>query len=197
MAENKIKYGLKNVHYAIAEIAADGSATYETPVPIPGAVNLSFEPQGDSTPFHADDIVYYTSVANNGYEGDLEIARVPDSFKNDVLGYIESEKHVLVENANAPAVHFALLFQFAGDQRATKHVMYNCTATRAATSSATKAESIEPQTESLTITAATIFVSTLGADGTDIVKSESHEATDSTTYAGWYSAVYIPTGEAQ
>lgn len=196
MAENKIKYGLKSVYYAVATIAADGSATYGAPVAIPGAVNLSLEPQGDNTPFYADDIVYWTGVSNLGYEGDLEIAHVPDSFKKDVLGYIESEKNVLIENANAPAVHFALLFQFAGDQKSTKHVMYNCVARRPSTTGATKTESIEPQTETLTITATTIFVSTLGDDGMDIVKGESFEDTDATVYSNWYTTVYVPTGVA-
>ena len=191
MAENKIKYGLKSVYYAVATIATDGSATYGTPVAIPGAVNLSLEPQGDTTPFYADDIVYWTGVSNLGYEGDLEIAKVPDSFKTDVLGYITSEKNVLVEDAGAPAVHFALLFQFAGDQKSTKHVMYNCVARRPSTTGATKTESIEPQTETLTITATTIYVSTLGT-GKDIVKAESIDSTDSTTYNSWYSSVYVP-----
>ena len=112
---NKIKYGLKNVYYAVATIASDGSATYDTPVAIPGAVSLSLEPQGENTPFYADNIAYWIGVANNGYEGDLEIARVPDSFKTDVLGYKTSGNGLYVEDANAGAIHFALLFQFEGD----------------------------------------------------------------------------------
>ena len=193
MPENKIKYGLEKVHYAIATIGTDGAATYSTPVPIPGAVNLSMEPQGDTNDFYADNIVYWTGVANNGYEGDLEIARIPDSFKMDVLGYIRTEKDVLVEDVNAAPVHFALLFQFEGDQKATRHVMYNCVATRPSAAGETKGESIEPKTESLTIKATSIFVSGLGTGGKHITKGESYASTDTTTYNGWFSAVYIPT----
>lgn len=187
---NKIKYGLKNVYYAVATIASDNSATYATPVAIPGAVSLSMEPQGDNTPFYADNIVYWVGNANNGYQGDLEIARVPDSFKKDVLGYIESGNGLLVENANANAVHFALLFQFEGDQKATRHVMYNCTATRAAAAGNTKNENIEPETESLTLTATSIYVSALS---TDVVKSETNESTTDTVYNAFFSAVTLPT----
>lgn len=193
MAENKIKYGLKNVYYAVATIAANGSATYGTPVAIPGAVNLSLSPQGDTTKFYADNIVYWTGVNNLGYEGDLEIARIPDSFKTDILGYANSNKDVLLEDVNAPAVHFALMFQFEGDARAVKHVLYNCVATRASLNGATKNENIEPQTETLTITASSIFVSGLGTDGMDIVKGETVESTDSTTYSSWTSTVYVPS----
>lgn len=186
---NKIKYGLKNVFYALATIAADGTATYEAPVAIPGAVNLSLDPQGDNVNFYADNIVYWVGNGNAGYQGDLEIARIPDSFKTDILGYIEDAKGVLVEDMNAPIVHFALLFQFEGDEKATKHVMYNCTSSRASAAGATKADTIEPQTETLTITAASVYNSSLQKD---IVKAETNAETDQTTYEGWTSAVYQP-----
>lgn len=190
MAENKIKYGLKNVYYAVATIAADGSATYDTPVAFPGAVSLSLSPQGETSPFYADNISYWVGVSNTGYEGDLEMARVIDSFKTDVLGYKRDNKDVIFEDANANPVHFALIFQFEGDQKATRHVMYNCTAARPEAAGNTKAESIEPQTETVSITATSIYVSSLDAD---IVKSETVTSTDSTTYAGWFSAVYVPS----
>ena len=187
---NKIKYGLKNVHYAIGSLQTNGSMTYSTPVPFPGAVSLSLEPQGDNSPFYADNIVYWVGASNTGYQGDLEIARVIDSFKKDVLGMINDGKSVLVEDANAPAVHFALLFQFEGDEKATKHVMYNCTATRPSAAGNTKAESVEPQTESVTITATSVYNATLDAD---IVKAEANGDSDSTTYSNWFNTVYLPT----
>ena len=186
---NKIKYGLSNVYYAIGTPGTGNTMTYSTPVAIPGAVNLSLDPQGDSSPFYADNIVYYQGYANTGYEGDLEIALIPDSFKKDVLGMINDGKSVLIEDANAATVHFALLFQFEGDVKATKHVLYNCTVARPNVGSATKESSIEPKTETLSITATTVYFATVD---TEVVKAEANEDSDSTTYSGWTSAVYTP-----
>lgn len=192
MSANKIKYGLKNVHYAIATFETTNGVTsvsYDDPVAIPGAVNLSMEPQGESSPFYADNIIYWPGINNNGYEGDLEVALLPDDFKTDVLGYKVDGKDVLIEDANAETVRFALLFQFEGDQKATKHVLYNCTATRPGANGATKEETITPQTETITITASPMWDATLE---TDIVKAEATPDSDSTVYGSWFTAVHLP-----
>lgn len=187
---NKIKYGLKNVYYAVATIGDNNTATYATPVSFPGAVSLSLDPQGENTPFYADNITYWIGAGNNGYEGDLEVAMVTDNFKTTILGMVTDAKNVLVEDQDAEAVHFALLFQFEGDSKATKHVLYNCTATRPKVDGETKGESIKPKTESLTIKATSIYNSSLGKN---IVKAEANEDSDSTTYSSWTTAVYTPT----
>lgn len=186
---NKIKYDLKNAYYAIATIDDTNAATYSTPVKIPGSVSLSMEPKGDANPFYADGITYYTSTLNNGYSGDFEIALVPESFKKDVLGYIEDSSKVLVEDANAATVHFAFLFQFEGDEKAIRHVLYNCTTARSKVEGDTKGEKIEPKTEKLTLTSTSVYNASLG---TDIVKSETGSTTTTSDYESWFTAVHIP-----
>lgn len=189
MAENKIKYGLKNVYFAVATIAANGSATYGTPVAFPGAVSLSLSAEGERSPFYADDIEYWVGSANNGYSGSLEMARLTDAFKEQVLGYARDNKDVLYEDADAQAIHFALIFQFAGDQNNTRHVLYNCTCSRPEVSGSTKTETIEPQTETVDISAASIYVQALDKY---IVKAETTEGTASADYESFTTAVYIP-----
>ena len=185
---NKIKYGLKNVHAAIQTETDGGAYSYATPTAIPGAVSLSLEAQGEATPFYADDCEYYVSAGNNGYSGDLEIALIPEWFREQILQEAKDSNGVLVETSDGKeAVKFALLFEFAGDVKAVRHVMYNCTVARPAVGSQTKEENVEPQTESLTIT------SKPRTDG--LVKAKTGDTTATATYEGWYTDVYVPTIE--
>lgn len=190
MSENKVKFGLKNVHVAIATIAADNTATYDTPFAFPGAVSLSMDPQGETTTFRADNIDYWVGQSNHGYEGDLEMARFIDKFKTDILKMYADAKGVLVETVEPDAVHFAMMFEFDGDQKATRHVLYNCTCGRPSVGSSTTEDTVEPQTESATVTAGTIHLAALDKD---IVKADTTATTDQTAYDNWYQAVYQPT----
>lgn len=181
---NKIKYGIKNCYYAVAT-DTNGVLTYGSPKKLAGAVSLSLEAQGETNPFYADDIVYFQSIANNGYSGSLELALIPEDFRSDVLGEATSQNGLLVEKANAPTVEFALLFEFQGDEKATRHAMYRCVATRPAVAGSTKEASITPQTETLNITA-------MPRISDEIVKASIAAATTG-AYTTWYTAVVEPT----
>ncbi|WP_089610088.1 major tail protein [Dehalobacterium formicoaceticum] len=178
---NKVKYGLKNVHYAPITDTA-GVITYGVPVKIPGAVNLVANPQGDKSEFYADDIAYFVQNANNGYEGTLELALIPDQFKKDCLGYKEDENGVLFEDTFAVAKPFALLYEFNGDANAIRHVFYNVTAARPNEEGTTKGQTIEVKTETLAITASP-------AIDTGYVKAKAEPA-QAVAYEAWYTNVY-------
>lgn len=94
---------------------------------------------------------------------------------------------VLIEKStNAENVKFALLFEFDGDVKAIRHVLYKCTASRPSIESETKEDTIEPGTEKLTITADP------RSDG--LVKARTGDDIDSTTYQNWYQNVYESAG---
>lgn len=92
---------------------------------------------------------------------------------------------VLVENANAETGAFALLFEFDGDARKIRHVLYNCSASRPKIEGKTNEESREVQTETLTVKARPL--------STGYVKAKTGNKTAQATYDGWYKKVYMPT----
>lgn len=186
--KNKVKFGLKNCHYALVDMAEDGTITFGTPQALPGAVSLSLDAEGENSPFYADDSVYYMVSDNNGYSGDLELALIPEGFLTDVLKETEDANGVIVENKDVEPGHFALLFEFSGDQRKIRHCMYYCSATRPSVSGNTKEDSTEVQTESLSLT-----VSPLPSG---IVKVKTGTSTSDAVYNDWYKAVYEPKTEA-
>ena len=182
--KNKVRFGLKNCHYAKATFDEDGNVTYGTPVRLPGAVSLSLDPEGENENFYADDIVYYVLNNNAGYEGDLELALIPEEFLKDILHEEEDENGVLAENANNTFERFALLFEFTGDKKAIRHVLYCCSASRPSVEGETKEDEKEVQTEELSLIASAL------ANG--FVKAKTSTNTSKAVCDAWYDAVYIP-----
>ncbi len=182
---NKVKYNLKNAHYALLTIGADGNPSYADPVPMPGSVSISLDANGEPENFYADGVAYYVINNNMGYDGDLELALIPESFRTDVLKEQLDAKGVLVENATVELASFALIFEFDGDQRHIRHVLYNCSASRPGIEGNTNEDTKEVQTETLTIKATPL------ANG--MVKAKTGNTTDATVYTDWYKAVYMPS----
>lgn len=182
--KNKVKYNICNVHYSVITKKEDGTVDFATPVAIPGAVSISLDPKGEPESFYADGVEYYVINNNQGYDGDLEVALIPESFREDVLLETADANNVLVENSNSQTGSFALLFEFDGDIRKIRHVMYNCSASRPSISGKTNEEGKEVQTETLTIKSRPL------ANG--LVKAKTGNSTTESVYTNWYKEVYVP-----
>ena len=87
MPNNKITFGLRNVHYALANQDANGNWSFDTPVALPGAQEFSSEVVGGSTNVYADDTLYASLVQNAGRTLTLKFTEIPDNFKTAILGY--------------------------------------------------------------------------------------------------------------
>lgn len=182
--KNKVKFNICNVHYAKITKDDSGNVTFATPVAIPGAVSISLDPTGEPESFYADGVEYYTINNNQGYDGDLELAMIPEDFRKEILMETADNNNVLIENSNSETGSFALLFEFDGDVKKIKHLLYNCSASRPSIESSTNEEDKEVKTETLTIKARPL------ANG--YVKAKTGDTTDSETYDNWYSEVYQP-----
>jgi phi13 family phage major tail protein len=179
---NKVKYGLKNVYYSVITLT-NNVPSYATPVHIPGAVNLSLSPVGEKVKFAADDMEdYFAENVNNGYDGSLEMALVPDSFRTAVLGDTIDGHGAIIENANATVKRFALMFEFDGDAKKTRHVLYNVLANRPNIEGTTRSNTKEPKSETLEVEARP------AADTSD-VKAKVKQG--DTEYDTFFTAVYL------
>lgn len=194
MSKNRVRYGLKNVHWAEAAEGDDGKVTYSAPQAWPGAVHLELEAQGDPAEFYADDRTYFNAPTNNGYDGTLETALIPDAFRQSALGE-KLANGVQFEDGNAKGQkHFALLFEFEGDARNRRHVIYWCQASRPTEEGSTVEDQIEVQTTELE------FQARQRPDN-GLVKARCTDDAPDEVYDGWYDSVYEDTvdhtGQAQ
>ena len=189
---NKVKFGLKNVHYALCYETVGSSGTVTTYGEMKawnGAVNLSLDPAGsDDSNFDADDGVYYVIQGNNaGYTGSYESALVPDDVQTSVLGRTTDTNGVIVESKDDVRKYIALAFEIDGDEKANRYLLYRCMLARPSTSASTKTSDggNTPQTSTVNITA-----TPRPDDGK--IKAWTSSTTATATYTGWFSAVYNP-----
>lgn len=182
----RIRYGIKNVYYAVATEGTGGALTYATPIAVPGAKSISLAPQGDSVDEYADNVVWYHEDTNSGYTGDLEFedTAAADTFLATVLGHtVDSTTGVVTEKADDQAVEFALMFQFelgGANETGKRACFVRCKASRPTMAGQTKEGSLTVATNTVSITA-------MPRVSDDVVK-KTCVSTDS-AYETWFNEV--------
>lgn len=158
MPNNKVTFGLTNVHYSKATQDNDLEWSFATPVRLYGAQEITSDIVGGSTAVYADDSVIATLVQNAGRTITLKVTEISDEFKVDILGYKRLENGNLVEITNAQVQTFALGCEFQGDAKARRVWFYLCTVTPINEASKSKADSVEANAITLNITARPIEI---------------------------------------
>ena len=191
MAENKVRFGLKNVYYAV--LTEGSSNSWATPVAVEGAVSMTLDSNVANGTFYADNISYFTTFSNNGYSGSLEMARINDTMLKDVFGMtLDNSTKILYEDASVKPKPFALLFQIEGDQQEELYALYRVVPTsKPSIGSQTVEETIEPVTQSFDFEALPLVTGVTAQKG--LVKGRTTDTTTTAVRTGWFTAVQIKT----
>lgn len=194
---NKIRYGLSNTKYALVEEDATSTEPkYGTPKPMPGAVSLSLSREGgDSSDFYADNGIYYTfEGTNGGYSAELELARITDEIRVDLLGEtIDEGTGIQYESTDSVASEFALITEMQGDKNPIAFVFYSCKASRPELNANTKNDSPDVDTDTLNIRIASQEMTCKGVKK-NVVQAHIEKTTENASkYAEFFTKVVKPT----
>lgn len=184
MAANKVEFGLSNLHFCTYTVNDVGEVTLGSVIAVPGAVNLTLEPQGDENVFHADNTTYWSRFSDNGYSGSIEVAKFPDAFKKAFLGYIDLDDGGVgqLKGYNKPSV--CVMFQSEGDAEARRGILYNVSLGNINRSHTTTEDNIEVDTE-------TIDINVVGDNGTKL--TQVGYGRDAAGYNTLFTAPPVPT----
>lgn len=191
MAGNKVKFGLKNVYYALAtETTTSGVTTtaYGDPVAYPGAVSLEVNPtSSDASVFRADDSDYYiVSGSSQGFDGTFECALVPEAFEKDVLGATVDDNGVVLEYSTDEIKNVALMFEIDGDNSGRRYLVPKVKFAKSGISAETTGtDGNQPKTTSLSFTAAP-------RPDDNLARLHTGDTTSTNVYNAWFTTVYTP-----
>lgn len=194
-AGNKVRYGLKNLRRAKVTRNADGTVTFGTPERMKGAVSISFTKEGsDAQDFYADDEVYYTvDGTNGGYSAELVIARLNSADREALLGETYDDDGVQYETTEDKAPEWAYIMEMQGDFSPIAFCFYNGKASRIDLNANTKGESVEVDTDTVSIRFTGIELP-FGTDTKSVVQSHLEKTDDNAEkYASFLEEVHLPT----
>lgn len=180
----KVQLGLKNIHVTMLTEGVD-SITFGETKKWPGAVNVTLEWSGENNPWYADDGVYYLGESTEGLQIEVENALVPEWFFTDIFGGKKDDDGNIVEQVGDKAKPFSLAFEFTTDEKAIKHRLFYCMASKPSEEGSTKADKVEPKTAKMKITGYPL-------PGTNFVRTRTSETTTPEAYEAFYTTPKIP-----
>lgn len=191
MAANKVKFGLKNLHYALVTETESGgviTTSYGTPAAWKGAVSLEVNPTSDdNTVFRADDSDYYiVSGAEQGFSGSLEVALIPEDVEEKIYDMKIDDNGVVVEYSTDEVKYVALLFEINGDNSGRRYMLPKVLFSKPGISAETTgSDGNNPKTSSVNLTASP-------RPDDNLARIHTGDTTPAAVYDDWFTTVYTP-----
>lgn len=126
---NNYEFGISKTHVAFFDPEAT-SGDYAAPEAMPGTVNISITPAGETTEHYHDNGKAGEEISNNGYTGSIEQSIFPDAVLAEMQGHTVDDNGGIVESSNDKPKEFALMFETEGDEEKIRTVFYRVKAQR-------------------------------------------------------------------
>lgn len=180
--KNRYHSKLKCCYYAKATYdETTNKITYAAPIRIKDSVAISLSKKGDPIIVRVDGREDFLGNDKQGYDGDLEALRFPESFETDCLGDTKNTDGTIDEFDNLDGSPFALLFEFEGDKKAVRHCLYWCYATNP-NIEGDNPDNKEPKNEKVSI-----YSRPRPTDGK--IKTKTGDSITDDAYNSWYTVV--------
>ena len=183
----KVLFNIKKLQLSpITAINADGLPTYGSPLKVPGTVSLKLDQEGESEPFHADGIAYFTAPASTTYTGSLENAHFTAEVLKSIFAYMEDTNKNLVET-NEATKEFGAQFACDSDEGEVYFTLYRVSSTKPNINLQTNESKANINPESVNITVSPITL----INGTNVIKSFAEKS--ATNYENYFTAITLPS----
>lgn len=181
--DNIVNWGLVASGWSLITVDANGNDVYGPVQKFRGLRFISFTANGDTPKVYADGTIVYVGKNNNGYTGAMEFTNPDEAFLRTVLG--EELTGGLQYEIQEPVVNrVALLWEWVGDQRHTRHCMYNCTISRPDLSAITRGDGGSKTAQYMTLN-----IEAIPRANDERVKVRSTETTPTAVYNAWFTTV--------
>lgn len=178
-----VHFGISNCHFAIKKTAN----YYTPPVPMPGAIGMSVDPDINIITANVRTAIGTTSehptdIIDGGKKITLDIASLPIEFLTGILGYVQDDNGVLVEGKQV-YVPFALLYETQTNSTSTRYSLIECVCKKPKYDCTTMSNSVSVNTRQLEIMSYPCIDT--GYYGKSISKNINQ-----TVFANWFKNVY-------
>lgn len=176
--------GCQQLH--LAEVLTDTleGATFGVPEIVPSVISVEIADNSENVTFYSDDVVEQVIPAFSGKEVTIELGYLDHKTESKISGN-KFENGAFVQNANATAKEYALLFRAPLSRGGFQYVcLYKGVLSRTESTYKTKEDSIEGQT----VTLSGVFMP-LVYNGNVAIKANSTDEGAETLTSKWFTKV--------